>query len=830
MQFSRCWMLACIGASATLAGAFVAVPAVAQENDAKSTSRYALEEITVTARKVEEGLQKAPIAVTAMSGLELENRGALDVVDFADVAPNVSLKNDGTISGFAAAPRTSIRGVGQSDFVINTDPAVGMYADGVYLGRSIGSIMDLVDVERVEALRGPQGTLFGRNSTGGAINIIAKKPEIGSPASGYLTAGFGEEGYLLVRGSANIPLGDSAAARLTVLKRERDGYIPAVQYNDLELGEEDVTGFRAAFRWQPNDSVTLDLDADFSSRDDTPAPLVPVLLGDLSVGETDLDISGAGAQRPGISTSLMARRYNGEAPTGPPIPADYAALGYVTTDSQCGSDAAYRDSSLTCLGNAWAGSRNGTNMAWFDQEGGLIRPNQELDTYGYSARLTWATDSITLKSITAWRGFDSSFLNGSPAPIYLGTNDNQKFDQDQFSQEFNVDGSIGDRVRWLGGVFYQEEDGVETVLTVYPLVPPAANNDRDFLPINGIEDRNIDNTSKAIFGQLSFDLSDAVELTVGARRTDEEKYVFIEKIENEAGVISEVLEDTANIEETSFLVNLSWVLNDDTMIYGQFSDGFRNGGFPSRVPPGSGLDFEEVQYGPEYVDTLEFGVKATSLDGRLRTNFAVFSSDYTDMQINATVFDPVNSVNVSTVQNIGDSEISGAELEANFLVSDNFRLDASIGYLDTELKTINADNGQFIVNNNNNLQKIITADSNVELPHAPELQANIGANFSFFLGNNAEIRNRIDVLYESDQFASIANYNLDKIDSTTRINYIVSYIPESGSWELTLGARNLTDEEDVLNVIADTGPRVGLYHVLGRGREAFVQYKHSFGE
>ena len=469
-------------------------------------------------------------------------------------------------------------------------------------------------------------------------------------------------------------------------------------------------------------------------------------------------------------------------------------------------------------------------MAWFDQEGNLVRPNQELDTYGYSMRLTWETENVTFKSISAWRGFDSSFMNGSPTPIYFGTNDNQRFDQDQFSQEFNISGSIGERVRWLAGAFYQEEDGVETVLTVYPVVPPAGNNDPDFLPINGIEDRNIDNTSQAFFGQLSFDISDALELTVGARRTDEDKDVLIEKIENDFGVISSVLEDTASIEETSFLVNLSYVVSDDVMIYGQFSDGFRNGGFPARVPPGTGLDFEEVQYGPEFVDTVEVGLKATTLDGKLRANFALFSSDYTDMQINATVFDPANGVNVSTIQNIGDSEISGAELELNYLVSDNFRLDASIGYLDTELTSINADNGQFVVNNNNNLQKIITSDSNVELPHAPELQANIGANFSFFLNNNAEIRNRIDVLHESDQFASIANYNLDRIPSTTRVNYVVSYIPEDGGWELSLGARNLTDEEDILNVIADTGPRVGLYHVLGRGREAYMQFKYAFGE
>ena len=806
-----------------LASAAIVPEALAQD------SRYALEEVIVTARKFEESLQNAPLAVTAISGIELENRGALDVIDFADIAPNVSLKNDGVTSGFAAAPRASIRGVGQADFVINTDPAVGMYADGVYLGRSLGSIMDLVDVERVEALRGPQGTLFGRNSIGGAINVISKKPDVGGPVSGYVSAAFGEEGYLLIRGNVNVPLGETAAARFTALKRERDGFIPALTYNDLDLGAEDVSGFRAAFRWQPSDTFTLDLDADFSQRDDTAAPFIPVAIGDSSIGQTGLDATGAGPQQSGVSTSVFARRYNGEG-FHPPIPADFGALGYISSDPNCGTTQAYRDANRTCLGNAWASSRDGSNQAWFDSQGNLVRPdNQELETYGYSARLSWELENITIKTVHAWRGFDSSFLNGSPAPIYIATNNNEQFDQDQVSHELNISGSVGDRVRWLVGGFYQEEDGVEVVSTVFPLAPPAANNDRAFLPLNGIEDRNIDNTSTAFFGQLSIDLSDALELTLGARRTEDEKYVLINKTENEAGVISTVLEGTADIEETNFLVNLSWDVSDSMMIYGQFSDGFRNGGFPARTPPGTGLAFEDVLYDPEFVETIEIGLKATWLDGNLRTNLAIFSSDYTDQQINATALDPVGNGTVATVANIGESEISGIELEANYLVNDNFRLDASIGYLDAKLESVTTLDGQLTLNAGTNIAKILTSDSNIELPHAPELQANIGANFSFWLANSAEIRNRIDLIYESDQHGTIANYDLDKIDSTTRLNYILTYIPEGAAWEASLGVRNLTDEEDVVNASVNTAPGAGIYNVLGRGREAYLQFKYSFG-
>ena len=504
------------------------VGAVAQ-GDTESVSPYAIDEIIVSSRRIEEGLQDAPLAITAISGVELENRGALDIIDFADVAPNVSLKTNGAISGFGAAPRTSIRGVGQSDFVINTDPAVGIYADGVYLGRSLGSVLDLVDVERVEALRGPQGTLFGRNSTGGAINIISKKPEIGEDTSGYLTASAGEDGYTLLRGSVNFGITDSSAARLTVMNRERDGFIPILTpdpiYNGFELGAEDVFGIRGAFRWEASDSFILDLDADYSERSDSPAAIIPVLIGDLSVvGQNDLTASGVGTEAPGQSSSQFIRRFNGEPLAGPPIN-NPALIALQAQNPLCGTDENFRNTSMECAGHAFNATRDGSYQAWFDREGNFIRPDdQSLETYGFSARAEWATDNFTVKSISSWRGFDSSFVNGSPAFVFTGGNNNERFDQDQFSQEITIDGAVNDgRLRWLLGAFYQEEDGVETVVTVFPFAPPANNGDPDFLPINGIEDRSIDNTSVAVYGQLNFDITDNLELTLGARHTDEEK-------------------------------------------------------------------------------------------------------------------------------------------------------------------------------------------------------------------------------------------------------------------------------------------------------------------
>lgn len=809
--------------------------AMAQDSEqAQSQSRYALDEIVVSARRVEEGLQEAPLAITAISGLELENRGVLDVLDVADIAPNVSIKSNGTNGGLGAAPRTSIRGVGQSDFVINTDPAVGMYADGVYLGRSIGSVLDLVDVERVEVLRGPQGTLFGRNSTGGAVNVIAKKPEIGGGTNGYVSGTVGEEGYTLFRGGLNFELGDTAAIRVNAMKKDRDGFIPALQYDDLALGAEDVFAARAALRWEPTPSLTVDLDADFSTRSDSPAPFIPVLLGDLGANETNINAAGGGPLQRGVSTSVFARRYNGEgfAPAFSPNLLAYSAISPVpvfSADAMC-SDPTYRDTSLTCLGQAWAASRDGTNQAWFDADANLITPDdQSVDTYGYSGQINWENENFSVKSITSVRGFESSFLNGSPAPIYIATNNNKQFDQDQFSQEITVNASLSDRLDILAGFYYFEEDGVEVVETVFPLAPPAGNNAIDFLPLNGFEDRNIENTSLAFFGQVNFDITDQLELTVGARHTDEEKYVLINKIENEAGVISTVLEGTEEIKEPSFLVNLAYQPTDDVMLYGQYSDGFRSGGFPARTPPGSGLSFDEVRYGPEFVESFEIGAKTTLLDGRLRANLALFSSDYTDQQINATALDPIGGGNTTTIQNIGESKIQGVEIEANLLVTDNFRVDLAMGYLDAKLEDITSGDGTLTINNGTNIARTISSDDDIELPHAPELQLNVGANYSYFLNNGDELRNRLDLFYESEQFGSIANYDFGLIPATTRVNYLMTYVPEDKPFKLAIGARNIFDAKDITNTFINTGPGVAGYHVLARGREAYVQLKYSFG-
>ena len=791
--------------------------------EAQAQSRYQLEEIVVTSRKIEEGLQNAPLSVTAISGLELENRGALDITDFANIAPNVALKESGTVSGFSAAPRTSIRGIGQGDFVINTDPAVGLYSDGVYLGRSLGSILDLVDVERVEALRGPQGTLFGRNSTGGAINVIAIKPDAEADLNGYVTAAVGEEGYFLLRGSANIPITDTLAARATVLRKERDGFVKSLIYDGLEFGDTETNAGRVALRWTPNDRFTADLDVDLSERTDTAAPTFAVRVGDLSVGETGLSPN---AQPTGITSFVGGRVFNGEGFSPPPPPNIQA---FQTDDPLCATSQAYRDSVPTCFGNFYAGSLDGGSFAaFFDREGNLERPDdQNIETYGYSVRLNYDFENISISSISSWRGFDSEFINGNATPILISGNRNEVFDQDQFSQEIQVSGSaFGDRLDWLVGGYYFEEDGLERVVVVSPFLPPSFNNESDFLPVGNIQNRFIDNTSKAIFGQGIVRLTDTVDLTIGLRTTEDKKFaqyiVLNDSFDpNDDGVVNLIGRQEAT--ETNTLINLSWQATDNTLIYGQFADGFRSGGFPSRL---GGGQTEILEYDPEFVDSYEIGLKTTLFDNRIRLNAAVFDVSYDDIQISAAQENPQTGVAAPLTDNLGDASLTGFEIEASFVATDNLRFDASIGYIDNDIDELVS--GGLIINGASNLQKTVTTDN--ELALVPEWQVNVGANYSAFLASGAEIRTRIDYFYESDQFSDIGNYDQGLIPSNDKVNLNITYLPEDAPWQVTLGARNLTDEENLSGIDINNAINAALYHVPERGREAYLEVKYNFGQ
>lgn len=792
---------------------------VAQDSE---RSRYALEEVMVTARKAPEGLQSAPIAISAFSSQEMENRGAQSVADIASAAPNVTLELGGATSGISAAPVTFIRGIGQADFVINTDPAVGIYVDGVYMGRSIGSVLDLLDLERVEVLRGPQGTLFGRNTIGGAFSLVSKDPDASAGFYGDLNASFGENGYRMYQGKANIPVSDNAAARVAGFIRKRDGFVDAVQYDDFQLGEEDVWGVRGTFKVDFSDTFSMTVGADYSDRTDSPAPMTPLDLGDYGV----VDENGNAID--GASTLPIGFRFN----TAQGIPEAWLATDsgpvsgqFVNNDGsiQAGRSVICVGEALNtnrqCYGDAWIESDPyKVNSVWTDNAGNKIEPDQELEVKGAFARFAWELDFGTLTSITSYREFDSTFYNDNDTtPYIIFQNNNDSFSQDQSSQEFQLVGSVlDDRLDYVLGAFYFEESGLQSLAALFPNIPNCMRS--AVRPYCFVTDRFIDNTSMAAYSQLSYHLTDALTLTGGLRYSDSEKEFRVAQTSTTAaGPVVISGDGKLAVDDVDYMLNISWDFFEDAMLYATYSTGFRDGGFPGRFP--AGIPDQVESFAPETVTAYELGLKSSWLDNSLRLNAAFFRTEYDDIQVDAS---SPELAGAPTVFNLASATLEGVELEAVWLITESLRFDASVGYLDTSIDSVV---GGGLTTGTPNSTRTITTDNT--LPYTPEWQMNLGVNYSYFSANGSEIRTRLDYQWVDEQYFEVANSPGSLAESFQRISANASYIPANSNWELTLGVRNLTDEEystagqfTPINASATVN--------LSRPRETYATVKYRF--
>lgn len=756
-------------------------------------------EIVVTARKREENLQDIPIAITAIGAAQLEARGAVDLSDMQGLAPNLTLKTGGGTSGATFTPVVSIRGIGQSDFTINTDPGVGMYLDGVYLGRSVGSVLDLADVERVEVLRGPQGTLFGRNTIGGAISVVSKAPNTQGLSGSVVVAG-GSRDFLMVRGSLNVPITDNLALRVSGVARQRDGYVDALQYDDFRLGGEKIWAARAALRFQPTDRLTIDFAVDHTERRDPPAATVGLQLGDVSINQTG----------PTGQVSNFFNRRQGPAAT--------ARLPWVSADApRCATDAVFRNSSRTCYGNAWLEGTRGTNSVWNDLSGRKIRPIAKLDLTGYVGTITLDTGIGEIKSITAYREFESTFFGDLDfTPFTIFANNNQPFNQQQFSQELQLVGTaLSDRLDYAIGVFYFEETGEQAVELYAPgnIPAPLAPSLAPFLPYFQTTVRTIDNSSTAIFGQMTYAITDNFKLTGGLRYTDEKKDYLVEQVRAIGANQS-----ATGIQSTKIwtpMVNAAWQATDDLLVYGTYSEGYRAGGFAARFA--TGLISPLPSYDPEYVVSYEMGAKASLFDRRLTLNFAAFRMDYSDIQVTATTPDLPGFV-----LNLANAKFTGIELEARAVLGGGFVFSGSAGYTKKDLTNVLPGT---VSNEGTNAAVPITADSILPLP---DWQVNGQLQHRADLSNGGRIDTLFDVRYESRDSNSVANYPSIVQKGFAEANGRIAYTLPDDRLSIALGARNLFNTQYFTTKTISSASG-SVYGTVARPREVYVQLTYRFG-
>ena len=710
-----------------------------------------LEEIVVTARRREESLQEVPTSVAVISSEEILARGEANFDVIGQIVPNVHFESAGGTSGIES-PVVFVRGMGQADFIIVEDPAVGLYLDGVFMGRMVGQASDLVDVERIEVLRGPQGTLFGRNTIGGAINIVSKKPDDELGAS--IRLGAGEDGLLEARGTVNVPLNDQWGARLSAFGREMDGYVDALQYDGYELGSEDVWGTRLMVSGSVGEQLSVDFSIDYSRDESTPGALVP--------------LNGVGV-------------WDGEQKEGPGQPGAFGNFWNVFYSGDPGSctSPAGQASNRACYGSVWNAERYASNSVFTDFEGDQIEADQDIKIWGTNLTLGMDFEAVSVKSITSYREFDIFLFNDLDfSPHIVFANSHPEYSQEQFSQELQLTGTGMDgRLSYVVGAYYFKEDGLEDIYNQIAHVPAISGGP----PANFFQNlaRQIDNESWALYGQVTFDITEALHLTVGTRYTESEKdfEMITERVTG-----TTVQPGLLKTEENTPMASLSYDLNANSMVYFTYSEGYRDGGFPARFT--GVVPVPLPNYEPEFVENFEVGYKTTLLDGRLRANVAAFRMDYTDMQISATSLLPGVGDN-TTKFNLGDANYQGFEIELTALITDDFMLGINVGHLDDEIDSLV---GGGLISSG----VLITEEH--DLPFSPSWTLSITAAYDFKLPNGAVLTLRSDYSTKDDYYTRTENTVEAFTDDYEILNASLTYRSPDEKWSLGLRARNLTDE------------------------------------
>ena len=788
-----------------LSAAVLAFSSNAETSDDQDQASLLMEELVVTARRREEGLQDAPLAVSAYNKETLDYRGVTRLDEIARFVPGLTLENNPSFGGASNSAAIYLRGVGQKEFLPTTEPGVGLYVDGVYVARSVGAILDIVDVDRLEVLRGPQGTLFGRNTIGGAISINTIKPNPGGDLEGELSVSAGTDNLLKVKAAAHVPVNDTFATRLSVASLEQDGFVKRT--DGIDLGDDDTLTARWSFAWKPNDKFSADIAFDMT-RDRENGPAMQLI----GIDFTDLSqLNGVVLAPPPPMAFIHNVTFAAPAP-GTPCAVTNAAGNGITSNP----------ASPNCYDDRYIGA-DGNN-------GGTAPAFSETDVLGASVNLQYeVNDTLTLKSITAWRELDSEFARDgdhSPHRISQFYDDLQ---QDQFSQEFQLLGTHA-RLNWIVGLYYFNEDG-------------SNENILDFTVSNFRSGGGFDNEAWAAFAQMTYDISDRLHLSVGGRYTDEEKSFKPDQIifTNYFAGISQVvppgnplaprdapflqsgerilpfIEKQIEIDEFTPTVNISFDATDDAMLYLSYSEGFKSGGFTQRVfppvvagftaPPGtSDVDLIPT-YEPEFVEVIELGFKTSLLGNKLKLNGAVFQTDYEDLQVQ--VFNSVAPV----TQNIGAATIEGLELELMAAPGNGWFIEASLALLDASYDDIDT--------------SITLIGENFDFERIPETTASLGVSKEISLNNMGIITIRADWSYRSETFNDAYNTALLETNSYDLFDASIRWSDTNSNWTVVLSGQNLTDEEFLTTGVYGTAFQSyeGAYD---RGRQWQLEVRKSF--
>jgi len=674
-------------------------PVLAQDETAASSGNSV---IVVTAQFREQALQDIPLAITAVDAALLEARNQDDVEAIARQAPSVTLNEMG--GAYGASMGASIRGIGQFDFNPAYEPGVGMYIDDVYYPTLTGANFDLLDLERVEILRGPQGTLTGRNSIGGALKLISKKPN--GETSGFAEASYGSRNRVEVRAGANFPLADNLFARFSAVHKQQEGYVDQLDYgcanpgnpegilptsttnNDCvvdKLGEVNYSGVRGSLLYEGS-NVTVQVTADYQRSDRTSAAEVPI------VAEGD-------------AANFLCGKW-----------CTYASWGLEAAGQ---------------VGNWNTGNRN-VFKGW-----------------GVAGHIDWdINDNLQLQSITAYRAYNNTWGTDDDFSPTLtraagGYND---LDFWFFSQELRLNAKLGDFADLTVGGYYSDQKSTYfTIQDIRYIAPGLA------LQFQGNDPINAD--SKAAFATLMLHPAYNFNITAGIRYTEEHKdYTFVRKrVDGSTGPVGLGIEDLDGLvanydgDRVDWRISADYRFSREILAYATVSTGFKGGGVTAR--PFLPQHATDGIFGPETVTSYEVGLKTDLLDNRVRLNLAGFYNDYKDIQLPLSDCTEYGGGPCAVIANAGDGKIWGLEAELFAEPVEGLMFDASLTLMDSEYTRISPAVGT-----------TITPGSPIV---SPGTQFSAGIQYEIDMGNSGSITPRFDIAYRGQTFLSTVLNGVD---------------------------------------------------------------------
>ncbi|MEO1656464.1 MAG: TonB-dependent receptor [Pseudomonadota bacterium] len=713
--------------------------------------------VIVTAQRQEQSLQEVPLAVTALTGRDIAAARIEDTLDLQFNAPNVIL---------SANRNLTIRGVGSQSFGGSNDTNIGVLYNGVFLqsGSTFGEFFDL---ERIEVLRGPQGTLFGRNTTGGVLSVVPAKPK--DEFGGYLSVQLESYEGIRSEGALNIPLGGGFSQRFAAHYLKRDGYTENL-FNGNRIDGRDQYTLRSTTRYQNADGFTADLFVTYFHEDSDRGNNAKALCAPDPI---------FGCSPDALATDFPSVNF----------PIDQALInGIVRPDT-------------------FAENPSNLRQVNFD-----IDPETRAEDLLVSLELNKEFGALTLTSVTGYRDAegdgnrdfdqgvrqnafnpgdfltpfgpltvpDNGFGNGVLTYLLdeeLVTTTDYRSSQlgrstaEQFSQEVRLASDYDGALNFLLGAYYLDAENSGEVTTFTP-----ANRTFGFIASGNTPEATTE--SYAVFGEVYIDLTDNLQILGGARYTEDEK-----SIQTASGTFAlpAFFEDETTFEAWTGRASISWSpelpFSDESNLYATYQRGFKSGGFnPGNV--------DNPTFDSEFIDAFEIGAKSTFANGDVRLNLAAFHYDYENLIVGNIVGTLATNVNIPEVR------VRGFEAEMVATPTDRLRLEASLGVLDTEVLS------DFLSSDPTRGGAFFQLKGN-ELPNAPNHTIKLAAEYVQPLANGVTVRPRVDYYTQGSFYSREFNTGADELDGWDQLDLQVQFTRDDAPWQFTAFVKNVLDEDDI---------------------------------